>query len=71
MRIMMTRKKNQYEYDEFEEENIDTKKQAQRDRNRKKQRRLKNALKSITHLQIPKQMNPMKSICRGMNYKHI
>ena len=46
MRIMMTRKKNQYEYDEFEEENIDTKKQAQRDRNRKKQRRLKNALKS-------------------------
>ena len=46
MRIMMTRKKNQYEYDEFEEENIDTKKQAQRDRNRKKPRRLKNALKS-------------------------
>ena len=46
MRIMMTRKKNQYEYDEFEDENIDTKKQVQRDRNRKKQRRLKNALKS-------------------------
>ena len=42
----MTRKKNQYDYDEFDDENIDTKKQAQRDRNRKKQRRLKNALKS-------------------------
>jgi hypothetical protein len=46
MRIIMARKKNQYDYDEFDEENIDTKKQAQRDRNRKKQRRLKNALKS-------------------------
>ena len=46
MRIIMARKKNQYDYDEFDEENIDTKKQAQRDRNRKKQRRLRNALKS-------------------------
>tara|TARA_R100000008_G_scaffold38266_1_gene21814 strand:+ start:899 stop:1075 length:177 start_codon:yes stop_codon:yes gene_type:complete len=46
MRIIMARKKNQYDYDEFDDENIDTKKQAQRDRNRKKQRRLKNALKS-------------------------
>ena len=42
----MARKKNQYDYDEFDDENIDTKKQAQRERNRKKQRRLKNALKS-------------------------
>ena len=42
----MARKKTQYDFDEYDDENIDTKKQAQRDRNRKRQRRLKNALKS-------------------------
>ena len=46
MRTAMARKKTQYDFDEYDDENIDTKKQAQRDRNRKKQRRLKNALKS-------------------------
>ena len=46
MRTEMARKTTQYDFDEYDDENIDTKKQAQRDRNRKRQRRLKNALKS-------------------------